>query len=92
MRNAARGIEVVDVGEGAASAIVVLRHLLQRARAGHFVGVVALLQTVDGGYVAVTTPMDATRAVGQIEFLKKQIMDAAEDMRGNTDADPGVDK
>lgn len=86
MRNGARNrIEVVDVGEGAASAIVVLRHLLQRARNGHFVGVVALLQTAEGGYVAVTTPMDADRAIGQIEFLKRQLMDAAEDEDDNDD-------
>jgi len=78
MRKLARNtIEVVDVGEGASSAMVVLRHLLQRARTGEFVGVIALLQTAQGGYVAVTTPMDADRVVGQIEFLKRQVMDAA---------------
>jgi hypothetical protein len=78
--------EVVDVGEAKTSTHVVLRHLVQRARQGDFVGVVALLAKADGGYIAVMTPMAPDAVVGQLEFLKQMIIDdSVEDIEHDDD-------
>lgn len=77
-------VEIVDTGDVGADIVALLRHMLQRARAGELVGVVVLGERVDGAYVAVMSEShNAGERIGRIELLKMAVLRAAVEVTNN---------
>lgn len=77
-------VEVVDTGDKGADIVALLRHMLQRARAGELVGVVVLGEREDGAYVAVMSETsNAGERIGRIELLKMAVAQAAVEVTTN---------
>jgi len=70
-------------GDDQKELIAYLGELLERARAGEFVGMVAIVDTKDNGFFKISTQSmldNASQTIGELEIVKTQFIQAISDL------------